>query len=99
MIRTLSARHEGGLEREGRRRACARRATIRHERRRSGSLRVLHPASPPRHVDDATFNRALALFGERGVVDLIGVSGYYTAVSMTLNVAKVMPEGAPLPLK
>ena len=53
-----------------------------------------------RNVDDATFNRALALFGEQGVVDLIGVSGYYTAVSMTLNVAQVMPpEGAPLPLK
>jgi len=53
-----------------------------------------------RNVEDATFNRALALFGERGVVDLIGVSGYYTAVSMTLNVARVMPpEGAPLLLK
>jgi 4-carboxymuconolactone decarboxylase len=52
-----------------------------------------------RNIDDATFNRALALFGERGVVDLIGVSGYYTAVSMTLNVAQVLPEGAPLPLK
>jgi 4-carboxymuconolactone decarboxylase len=53
-----------------------------------------------RNVDDATFNRALALFGERGVVDLIGVSGYYTAVSMTLNVAHVMPpEGTALPLK
>jgi hypothetical protein len=52
-----------------------------------------------RNVDDTTFNRALALFGERGVVDLIGVNGYYTAVSMTLNVAQVLPEGAPLPLK
>ena len=53
-----------------------------------------------RNVDDAAFNRALALFGERGVVDLIGVSGYYTAVSMTLNVAQVTPpEGTPLPLK
>jgi 4-carboxymuconolactone decarboxylase len=53
-----------------------------------------------RNVDDATFNRALALFGERGVVDLIGVNGYYAAVSMTLNVAQVMPpEGTPLPLK
>ena len=51
-------------------------------------------------VEDATFNRALALFGKRGVVDLIGVSGYYTAVSMTLNVARVTPpEGTPLPLK
>jgi 4-carboxymuconolactone decarboxylase len=53
-----------------------------------------------RNVDDAAFNRALALFGEQGVVDLIGVSGYYTAVSMTLNVAHVMPpDGVPLPLK
>ena len=51
-------------------------------------------------VDDAAFNRALALFGEKGVVDLIGVSGYYTAVSMTLNVAEVpVPAGTPLPLK
>ena len=52
------------------------------------------------NVDDATFNRALALFGEKGVVDLIGVSGYYTPVSMTLNVAQVTPpEGTPPPLK
>ena len=50
-------------------------------------------------VDDATFARAKALFGEQGVVDLIGVSGYYTAVSMTLNVAKVpVPDGS-TPLK
>jgi 4-carboxymuconolactone decarboxylase len=53
-----------------------------------------------RKVDDATFNRALALFGEQGVIDLVGVSGYYTAVAMTLNVAQVMPpNSAPLPLK
>jgi 4-carboxymuconolactone decarboxylase len=52
------------------------------------------------NVDDATFNRALALFGPQGVVDLIGVNGYYTAVSMTLNVARVMPpQGVPPPLK
>jgi 4-carboxymuconolactone decarboxylase len=50
--------------------------------------------------DEAAFNRALALLGEQGVVDLVGVSGYYTAVSMTLNLAQVMPpDGAPLPLK
>jgi 4-carboxymuconolactone decarboxylase len=40
-------------------------------------------------VDDAAYKRAVALFGEKGVMDLIGVSGYYTAVSMTLNVAEV----------
>lgn len=50
-------------------------------------------------VDDATFDRALALLGEQGVVDLIGVSGYYAAVSMTLNVAQVMPPDGVPPLK
>jgi 4-carboxymuconolactone decarboxylase len=51
-------------------------------------------------VSDANFQRVKAMFGEQGVVDLIGVSGYYTAVSMTLNVAQVpVPDGKPLPLK
>ena len=51
-------------------------------------------------VDDANFKRVKALFGEQGVIDLIGVSGYYTAVSMTLNVAEIpVPDGKPLPLK
>jgi 4-carboxymuconolactone decarboxylase len=49
-------------------------------------------------VDDALFERAVAALGERGVIDLIGVSGYYTLVSMVLNVAEVpLPAGAPAP--
>jgi 4-carboxymuconolactone decarboxylase len=49
-------------------------------------------------VDDALFERAKAAFGEQGVVDLIGVSGYYTLVSMVLNVAEVpLPAGVPSP--
>ena len=51
-------------------------------------------------VSDAAYKRAAALFGEKGVMDLIGVSGYYTAVSMTLNVAEVpVPAGQKNPLK
>ena len=51
-------------------------------------------------VSDAAYRRAVALFGEKGVMDLIGVSGYYTAVSMTLNVAEVpLPAGQKNPLK
>ena len=39
-------------------------------------------------------------FGERGVVDLIGVTGYYTMVSMVLNVDRhPLPGGAPAPLQ
>jgi 4-carboxymuconolactone decarboxylase len=51
-------------------------------------------------VDDANFKRVKDLFGEQGVIDLVGVCGYYTAVAMTLNVAQVpIPDGQPLPLK
>jgi 4-carboxymuconolactone decarboxylase len=50
-------------------------------------------------VSDATYQRAVALFKEQGVVDLIGVSGYYTLVAMTLNVAEVqVPTGQKEPL-
>lgn len=49
-------------------------------------------------VDDATFERARRLFGEAGVAELLGLAGYYTAVSYTLNVAEVpLPEGEPDP--
>jgi 4-carboxymuconolactone decarboxylase len=50
-------------------------------------------------VSDATYQAALARFGERGVVDLISVNGYYSLVSMCLNVDRTpVPDGAPLPL-
>ena len=45
-----------------------------------------------RSVSDATYARAVELLGEQGIVDLIGLSGWYTLVSMTLNVARIMPE-------
>lgn len=52
------------------------------------------------NVDDATYERVLGRFGEKGVVDLIAVNGYYDLVSMTLNVARVsVPAGEPLPLR
>lgn len=50
-------------------------------------------------VDDATYAGVVKHFGERGAVDLIGVIGYYTLVSMVLNVDRVpIPGGAPAPL-
>ena len=52
-----------------------------------------------RTVSDAAFEAAKARFGEQGVVDLLGVSGYYVAVAMVLNVAQVpLPEGVAPPL-
>jgi 4-carboxymuconolactone decarboxylase len=49
-------------------------------------------------VDDALFKLAVSTLGEQGVVDLIGVSGYYTLVSMVLNVGEIpLPAGAASP--
>jgi 4-carboxymuconolactone decarboxylase len=36
-------------------------------------------------VSDITYSRALSRFGEQGVIDLIGVNGYYTFLAMVLN--------------
>jgi len=50
-------------------------------------------------VSDATYKRVLDRFGERGVMDLIAVNGYYVLVSMTLNVDRTaLPGGAANPL-
>jgi 4-carboxymuconolactone decarboxylase len=47
-------------------------------------------------VSDKTFKAVTEKFGERGAIDLIGVCGYYTLISMVLNVAQVpLPPGAP----
>ncbi len=51
-------------------------------------------------VSDANYKRALDRFGEQGVFDLIAVNGYYSLVSMILNVDKTpLPDGVPMPLK
>ena len=53
-----------------------------------------------RQVSDATFKAAVDKLGERGVVDLIGVMGYYHLVSMLLNVDRYpLPDGAQPELK
>lgn len=45
------------------------------------------------HVSDATYARALKRWGEKGVVDLAGISGYYTFLSIEMNAAKSEPGG------
>jgi 4-carboxymuconolactone decarboxylase len=57
----------------------------------------LHQA---RRVSDATYAAALACFGEQGVVDLLGINGYYTFLSMVMNGAQTAApasSAAPLP--
>lgn len=81
-------------------------ADIAHGRRpakMSADEAIVHDFSRELHetqgVSDATYKAALDRFGERGVMDLIAVNGYYVLVSMCLNVDRTpLPEGAQPPL-
>jgi 4-carboxymuconolactone decarboxylase len=43
-------------------------------------------------VSETTYRRAVMEFGENGVIDMIGVAGYFTTVSMVMNVAHSPPQ-------
>ena len=52
-----------------------------------------------KRVADKTYTRAHALFGDEGMVEFVGIIGYYTLVAMTLNVFRMpVPDGT-LPFK
>jgi 4-carboxymuconolactone decarboxylase len=51
-----------------------------------------------RRVADKTYARAHAVFGDAGMVEFVGILGYYTLVAMTLNVFRVpLPDGESYP--
>ena len=43
-------------------------------------------------VSETTYRRAVMKLGENGVIDMIGVAGYFTTVSMVMNVAHSPPS-------
>jgi len=46
-------------------------------------------------VSDAIYSKALAKFGEQGIIDLVGINGYYTFLAMVMNVARTpAPKGS-----
>ena len=51
-----------------------------------------------RSVSDATYARAVAKFGERALLDTIGLMGHYSLIGMVLNTARtpVAPGGPPV---
>jgi 4-carboxymuconolactone decarboxylase len=52
-----------------------------------------------RSISDPTYARMVARFGEKGVMDTIGVVGYYSLLGMVLNTARTPPTpGAAPPL-
>jgi 4-carboxymuconolactone decarboxylase len=46
-------------------------------------------------VCETTYRRAAERFGEPGIIDITAVAGYFTAVSMIMNVAHTPPQSAP----
>jgi len=49
-----------------------------------------------RKVGDDLYARAVETLTAEGVIDLVGIAGYYTLISMTINVFQVSPpDGAP----
>jgi 4-carboxymuconolactone decarboxylase len=42
-------------------------------------------------VSDATYRRAVEKFGENGIIDMLGLLGYFTTVSMVMNAAHTPP--------
>jgi len=53
-----------------------------------------------KRVSDSTYRRAVAKFGEQGVIDLLGVVGYYNFLAIVMNATRTaMPEGVAEPLK
>ena len=51
-----------------------------------------------RQVSDDAYERAVRALGLKAVVELVGVLGYYTLISMTINAFHVpLPDGAPEP--
>jgi 4-carboxymuconolactone decarboxylase len=50
-------------------------------------------------VSDATYARTTNRFGEEGLIDIIGLCGYYTLIGMVMNVARTpLPQGKRPPL-
>lgn len=78
---------------------------IRERRRPEGMAadeEVVHDVFTALHADrrisDELYGRARDLLGEGGLADLVGIMGYYTLVSMTLNVFDVEVPGGLRPL-
>lgn len=52
-----------------------------------------------KRVSDMTYDRAVKRFGEKGVIDLAAINGYYTFLAMAMNTTRmqVPPNGLKLP--
>jgi 4-carboxymuconolactone decarboxylase len=59
-----------------------------------------HELVTARRVSEATHARARAMLGDRALVDLVGILGYYTLIAMTIVAFEVpVPEGSAEPFE
>ena len=57
-----------------------------------------HELLTTRDVSDATYRQILAQLGQKGVVELVGILGYYGLIAMTIKAFEVpLPAGTPEP--
>ena len=50
-----------------------------------------------RRIDDDLFRNAVACLGIRGVVELVGIVGYYSMIAMTVNTFHIQAPDGPMP--
>jgi 4-carboxymuconolactone decarboxylase len=59
---------------------------------------LVHEMLVNRGLSDATYDDAVVAWGERGVVELVSLVGYFGMLSMLLNVAHTPPDTSDVPL-
>ena len=60
---------------------------------------VTNELDATKDLSDATYKRAVDRFGEQGVIDMVGIQGYYTLLAMIMNAARTTvsdPKTTPL---
>ncbi|MBV7481362.1 carboxymuconolactone decarboxylase family protein [Bordetella sp. BOR01] len=57
----------------------------------SAVYRFVRALLETRQVPDALYQEAVQVLGTESVVDLVGIAGYYTLISMTINVFDIQP--------
>jgi 4-carboxymuconolactone decarboxylase len=62
------------------------------------AYRVCSEIFRTQRLSDQSFDEAIGAWGERGLVEIISIIGYYTLIGNTLNVFRVpLPDGEPAP--
>ena len=58
---------------------------------------LVHELLTHHDLSDASYDDAVIAFGERGIIELVSLVGYFTMLSMILNVAHTPPDNTDVP--